>query len=107
MELNTKEIVYVATIDERQTNWNSNIMEKEGFIQTVEKLTKEIKVVEFCTDAHVQIGALLNQHLESFQNHILMYASKRQAFTPRVYDSRVVLAALDYNFHRKRPTQDG
>ncbi|KAK0148319.1 hypothetical protein N1851_011713 [Merluccius polli] len=60
MELDTKEIVYVATIDKRQTNWNSNIMEKEGFIQTVEKLTKEIKVVESCTDAHVQIGALLN-----------------------------------------------
>lgn len=39
-------------------------------------------------------------HLESFQNHILMNASKRQALTPRVYDSRVVLAA----FHRERPT---
>ncbi|XP_035485766.2 uncharacterized protein LOC118307062 [Scophthalmus maximus] len=60
MELDTKEIVHVATIDKRQTNWNSNIMEKEGFIQTVEKLTKEIKVVEFCKDAHVKIGALLN-----------------------------------------------
>ncbi|KAG5268956.1 hypothetical protein AALO_G00196720 [Alosa alosa] len=33
-----------------------------------------------------------------------MYARKRQAFTPRVYDSRVLLAALDYNFHRERPT---
>ncbi|XP_030268504.1 uncharacterized protein LOC115579134 [Sparus aurata] len=236
MELETREIVHVATVDKRQTNWNSNVMEKEGFIQTVEKLTKEIKVVEFCTDAHVQIEALLNpdkgrykelkihhsldvwhgaknlskkiavagklkgqsillhwlrdvvnhfwwccktadtfqqflalwigvlhhvcnhhtwetgscqhdhledtqgkqwierdsqshkalvnivlnkrwqrsvhkylrfrstSHLESFQNHILMYASKRQSFTPRVYESRVLLAALDYNFHRKRPT---
>ncbi|TDG95950.1 hypothetical protein EPR50_G00242870 [Perca flavescens] len=170
MELDSKEIVYVATIDKRQTNWNSNIMEKEGFIQTVDKLTKDLKVVEFCMDAHVQIGALLSTldwssasclqqsqretgscqhdhledtqgkqwierdskshkalvdivhnkcwqkdvhkylsfrstaHLESFQNHILMYASKRQAFTPQVYDSRVVLAALDYNFHRERPT---
>lgn len=61
MELDSKEIVYVATIDKRQTNWNSNVMEKEGFIQTVEELTKEIKVVEFCTDAHVQIGALLSK----------------------------------------------
>ncbi|XP_039523197.1 uncharacterized protein LOC120476267 isoform X2 [Pimephales promelas] len=58
--LTLKEIIHVATIDKRQTNWNSNIMEKEGFIQTVDKLTQEIKVVEFCTDAHVQIGALLN-----------------------------------------------
>ncbi|KAG1937642.1 hypothetical protein F2P79_018101 [Pimephales promelas] len=53
MELDSKEIIHVATIDKRQTNWNSNIMEKEGFIQTVDKLTQEIKVVEFCTDAHV------------------------------------------------------
>ncbi|KAF1389897.1 hypothetical protein PFLUV_G00052300 [Perca fluviatilis] len=59
MELDSKEIVYVATIDKRQTNWNFNIMEKEGFIQTVDKLTQDLKVVEFCTDAHVQIGALL------------------------------------------------
>ena len=61
MELDSKEIVYVATIDKRQTNWNSNIMEKEGFIQTVDKLTQDLKVVEFCTDAHVQIAALLSK----------------------------------------------
>ncbi|XP_049420242.1 uncharacterized protein LOC125881220 [Epinephelus fuscoguttatus] len=233
MELESKEIIHLATVDKRQTNWNSNIMEKEGFIQTVDKLPKEIKPVEFCTDAHVQIGALLNPdkgkykslgihhsldmwhgaknlakkistagkvkgqnlllhwlrdivnhfwwscktaetyeqffalwigvlrhvcnnhtwetggchhdhledaqrkqwierdskchktlanvilnkhwlkdvhkylrfrstaHLESFQNHVLMYASKQHAFTPRVYKSRVLLAALDYNFHRE------
>uniref|UniRef100_A0A1A8PZ00 Uncharacterized protein n=1 Tax=Nothobranchius pienaari TaxID=704102 RepID=A0A1A8PZ00_9TELE len=228
-------IVHVATIDKRQTSWNSNIMEKEAFIQTLDKLSKEIKVVEICTDAHVQIAALLNpergrykdleihhsldmwhgakslakkisaaakikgqsillnwlkdivnhfwwccktattieqflahwvgilhhvcnvhtwamgncQHdhlddqqgkqwiekdsrshkalveivlnkrwqkdvhkylhfrstalLESFQNHILMYASKRQAFSYKVYEARVLLAALDYNFHLNRP----
>ncbi|KAL7372595.1 hypothetical protein ABVT39_019032 [Epinephelus coioides] len=59
MELESKEIIHVATVNKRQTKWNSNIMEKEGFIQTVDKLSKEIKLVEFCTDAHVQIGALL------------------------------------------------
>ncbi|KAF0039218.1 hypothetical protein F2P81_007453 [Scophthalmus maximus] len=75
MELDTKEIVHVATIDKRQTNWNSNIMEKEGFIQTVEKLTKELKVEEFSTDAHVQIGESTS-HLESFQNHILSFRKK-------------------------------
>lgn len=42
--------------------------------------------------------------LEAFQNHILMYASKRHAFSPPVYEARVLLAALDYNFHRNRPT---
>ncbi|XP_062380313.1 uncharacterized protein LOC134068643 [Sardina pilchardus] len=43
-------------------------------------------------------------HLESFQNHILMYASKRLAFPPQGYQSRVLLAALDYNFNCMRPT---
>ncbi|KAF0022279.1 hypothetical protein F2P81_025455 [Scophthalmus maximus] len=75
MELDTKEIVHVATIDKRQTNWNSNIMEKEGFIQTVEKLTKEIKVVEFCTDAHVQIGALLSDGRNDSPGHSAQYCS--------------------------------
>ncbi|XP_076127127.1 uncharacterized protein LOC143106639 isoform X2 [Alosa pseudoharengus] len=55
-------------------------------------------------EVHKYLRFRSTAHLESFQNHILMYASKRQAFTPRVYDSRVLLAALDYNFHRERPT---
>ncbi|XP_077395547.1 uncharacterized protein LOC144031898 [Festucalex cinctus] len=33
-----------------------------------------------------------------------MYTSKRQAFTPPVYEARVLLAALDYNYHRNLPT---
>ncbi|KAK0147524.1 hypothetical protein N1851_012996 [Merluccius polli] len=41
--------------------------------------------------------------LESFQSHILMYASKRTAFSPPVYQSRMLLAAMDYNFHKDRP----
>uniref|UniRef100_A0A1A8MYH2 Uncharacterized protein n=1 Tax=Nothobranchius pienaari TaxID=704102 RepID=A0A1A8MYH2_9TELE len=32
-----------------------------------------------------------------------MYASKRQAFSYKVYEARVLLAALDYNFHLNRP----
>ena len=42
--------------------------------------------------------------LESFHNHILMYANKRSTFSRPVYEARVLLAALDYNFHRNRPT---
>lgn len=42
--------------------------------------------------------------LETFQNHILMYANKRYTFSSAVYEARVLLAALDYNFHRNRPT---
>ena len=61
MENDTKEIIHVATIDKRQTSWNSVVMEREGFIQTVDKLTSEIKLVEICTDAHAQIGALMSK----------------------------------------------
>ncbi|XP_062379412.1 uncharacterized protein LOC134067939 [Sardina pilchardus] len=40
--------------------------------------------------------------LESFQNHILMYCSKRHAYTPFVYRTRTLLAAIDYNLHNRR-----
>ncbi|XP_049925640.1 uncharacterized protein LOC126405767 [Epinephelus moara] len=40
--------------------------------------------------------------LEAFQSHILMYTSKRYAFSPPVYKARVLLAALDYDFHLQR-----
>ena len=41
--------------------------------------------------------------LESFQNHILMYAGKRFAFSYETYEARTFLAALDYNHHNSRP----
>ncbi|KAG5277666.1 hypothetical protein AALO_G00090020 [Alosa alosa] len=41
--------------------------------------------------------------LESFQNHILMYASKRTAFSPPVFEARMLLAAIDYNYYKDRP----
>lgn len=41
--------------------------------------------------------------LESFQNHILMYAGKRFGFSFHVYEARTLLAALDYNHHNNRP----
>ncbi|KAG8008841.1 hypothetical protein GBF38_010482 [Nibea albiflora] len=236
MENETKEVIHVATVEKRQTSWNSVVMEKEGFIESVDKLTSEIKLVEICTDANALIGSLMNPgegrykaleihhsldvwhgakslakkisaaakkkgqsilltwlkdivnhfwwccktadttqqfltlwvsiihhicnihtwskgschhghledtrgrswiqkgtrchkalleivvnkrwlkdihkylrfrstaDLETFQNHILMYANKRYTFSSAVYEARVLLAALDYNFHRNRPT---
>lgn len=41
--------------------------------------------------------------LEAFKSHILMYASKRYAFSPPVYKASALLVALDYNFHLNRP----
>ncbi|XP_052395616.1 uncharacterized protein LOC127943302 [Carassius gibelio] len=43
--------------------------------------------------------------LESFHNHILMYASKRFSFSPPVYAACTMLAGLDYNHHLHRPAR--
>ncbi|XP_059902635.1 uncharacterized protein LOC132453705 [Gadus macrocephalus] len=40
--------------------------------------------------------------LESFQNHVLMYAAKRMGYTPFVYKTQTLLAAIDYNKHNQR-----
>uniref|UniRef100_A0A8C1WSE2 Uncharacterized protein n=1 Tax=Cyprinus carpio TaxID=7962 RepID=A0A8C1WSE2_CYPCA len=220
MENESREIISVITVDKRETGRNSVIMEREAFVRTVDTLLNEVKLVEVCTDAHVQISALMSrkvqrpwnlakrihasqvkgqsslsswlkdivnhfwwccktelwlgllyhvtnedrwvlgscQHadlefggtqqwlergsmahealksivrnkrwlnevhkylnfrsffehihilstadLESFQNHILMYASKRTAFSPPVFEARMLLAAMDYNYHKDRP----
>ncbi|KAF0046093.1 hypothetical protein F2P81_002622 [Scophthalmus maximus] len=83
----------VVLLDKRQTNWNSNIMEKEGFIQTVEKLTKEIKVVEFCKDAHVKIGALLRmqRHPRVRQDQPLFLTDKGKAMSRSWFTTRLHL----------------
>lgn len=49
MENETKEIIHVATVDKRQTSWNSVIMEWKAFMDTMNKLITEIKLVEICT----------------------------------------------------------
>ncbi|CAL9697748.1 unnamed protein product [Knipowitschia caucasica] len=43
--------------------------------------------------------------LESFHNHILMYAGKRFGFSHKVYEARTFLAGLDYNHHVHRPVR--
>ncbi|XP_056013553.1 uncharacterized protein LOC125667203 isoform X1 [Ostrea edulis] len=43
--------------------------------------------------------------LEGFHQHILMYCSKRHAYTPPVYRARNRLAALDHNMNSDRPVQ--
>ncbi|XP_070191418.1 uncharacterized protein [Littorina saxatilis] len=41
--------------------------------------------------------------LEVFHQHLLMYAGKRFAYTPPVYEARILLAAMDHNTHAGRP----
>lgn len=71
MENETKEVIHVATVEKRQTSWNSVVMEKEGFIETVDKLTSEIKLVEICTDAHDQIAALMSEYSSDIMFDVL------------------------------------
>ncbi|XP_062379106.1 uncharacterized protein LOC134067711 isoform X2 [Sardina pilchardus] len=235
MDNSSKQIISMVSLDKRETQRNSVIMEKEGFVRTLETLRQELNVTEVCTDAHSQISALftkgpfkdsgihhsldiwhgsknLNKRLvaagqqkgcsdlltwskdvcnhfwhcckttscyeefmdlwtgllhhvtgehewalgachhgpledsrekdwiqqgslahqrlreiilearwlknivkylrfrstadlESFHNHILMYASKRFSFSPAVYEARTMLAGLDYNHHVHRPAK--
>ncbi|XP_059425808.1 uncharacterized protein LOC132160104 [Carassius carassius] len=61
MEKESREIISVITVDKRETGRNSVIMEREAFVRTVDTLLNEVKLVEVCTDAHVQISALMNK----------------------------------------------
>ncbi|KAL1005547.1 hypothetical protein UPYG_G00060520 [Umbra pygmaea] len=60
MESETKEIISIVTIDKRETQGNSVIMEKVAFVRTFDQLLQEVKLTEICTDAHMQISALFN-----------------------------------------------
>ncbi|KAL0964150.1 hypothetical protein UPYG_G00319810 [Umbra pygmaea] len=50
-------------------------------------------------NVHKYLTFRSTSELESFNNHILMYASKRSSFSPPMYEARTLLAALDYNYH--------
>ncbi|XP_078018378.1 uncharacterized protein LOC117269324 isoform X2 [Epinephelus lanceolatus] len=59
MENESKDIISVVTVDKRQTNRNSVIMEKHAFIQTFDSLLENLNITEIVTDAHMQIAALM------------------------------------------------
>ncbi|KAL5019014.1 hypothetical protein ScPMuIL_004736 [Solemya velum] len=46
-----------------------------------------------------------NSAIETFNNHILMYAGKRFAYSFQSYKARNHLAAIDYNMHLQRPVK--
>ncbi|KAK0144638.1 hypothetical protein N1851_016980 [Merluccius polli] len=61
LEQESRDIVHIVTVDKRETNRNSVIMEKVCFIRTMDTLIQEIPVTEVVTDAHPQISALLSK----------------------------------------------
>lgn len=61
MDSDSKEILSIVNMDNNmQTQQNSAILEKEAFIQTIDKLKQEIKIQEVCTDGNKQISALFS-----------------------------------------------
>ncbi|KAK7130436.1 hypothetical protein R3I93_019927 [Phoxinus phoxinus] len=60
IEQDSRDIVHIVSVDKRETNRNSVIIEKECFVRTMDALLTEIKIKEVVTDAHSQITALLN-----------------------------------------------
>lgn len=61
MDNASKQIISMVSLDKRETRRNSVIMEREGFVCTLETLQKELTVTEVCTDAHSQIAALFSK----------------------------------------------
>ncbi|KAL7397176.1 hypothetical protein ABVT39_018001 [Epinephelus coioides] len=59
IEQESRDIVHIVTVDKRETNKNSVVMEREGFIQTMDALLQEIAVKEVVTSVHTQISALM------------------------------------------------
>nr|XP_033486525.1 uncharacterized protein LOC117259352 isoform X2 [Epinephelus lanceolatus] len=60
IEQESRDIVHTVSVDKRETNRNSVIMEKECFIRTMDALLLEMHITEVVTDAHPQITALLD-----------------------------------------------
>ncbi|XP_065133775.1 uncharacterized protein [Paramisgurnus dabryanus] len=70
-----------------------------------QRLTEVVLDARWLKSIHKYLHFRSTADLESFHNHILMYASKRFCFSPPVYAARVMLAGLDHNHHVDRPAK--
>lgn len=62
MEYTTKRIPCIITLDKRMTEKKSTNLEKACFVKGLEfLLSKDMKVVEVVTDAHLQISSLMSK----------------------------------------------
>ena len=62
VEANSDYIIDIEVLDKRHVGLASTNMEKEAVKRGLERLTKEIKVVEFVTDASTSVKALLGMY---------------------------------------------
>lgn len=66
-------------------------------------LEKVIMDPRFMNTLKYYITCQTTSELESFNNHLLMYAAKRQSYSYPVYKCRCQIAAIDYMSHKDRP----
>lgn len=67
MEMDTKKIVCIVTMDKRMTDKKSTNLEKACFLKgLLFLLGKGLKIAEIVTDAHVQVEALMSKLYNDF-----------------------------------------
>uniref|UniRef100_A0A8C6TDK7 Uncharacterized protein n=1 Tax=Neogobius melanostomus TaxID=47308 RepID=A0A8C6TDK7_9GOBI len=74
MELDTMDIISVVNVDKRRVGCKSAAMETAAFIETFDKLTKEVNVKEIVTDAHVQIAALMHPEKGRYKDQGIIHS---------------------------------
>ena len=106
MDYDSKDIINIVTVDKRETDRNSVRMEKECFIRTMDQLLTEIPLKEICTDAHVQIKALMSEtwlqfDIEVTQLHLIQVNNIQCLLLPfadperGMYKDKGVMHSLD------------
>lgn len=69
MEYTTKRILCIITLDKRMTEKKSTNLEKACFVKGLEfLLSKDMKVVEVVTDAHLQISSLMKKEYPNIKH---------------------------------------
>lgn len=61
MEEKTKKILSVITVDKRETERKSTLMEKYAFVKSVEDLKNDVNITEIVTDGHLGITATMSK----------------------------------------------
>ncbi|XP_053388891.1 uncharacterized protein LOC123544069 [Mercenaria mercenaria] len=82
---------------EREKEW----LDPDG--SSIIALEKIIMDHRFQSNLGHYVTCQTTSEIESFNNHLLMYVSKRHAFTYASYKCRCQLAAIDYMHHLNRP----
>lgn len=80
-------------------------LDKKEHSSTLKALADVVLDKKFLSKASYYINFRSIADLERFHQHLLMYCSKRFAYTPPVYRMRNLIAAIDHNEHVDRETQ--